>query len=305
MNQIETILDRIGNTPLIKIQNIDNQSKQRQIYSKLEYFNPGGSVKDRSVMAMVQEGIKSGKLTKDKIILDSTSGNAGIAYAMIGAVLGYEVMLCIPDNVSDERKKILNAFGAKLIYTDPLESSDGAIKKAKELVQEDPKRFFYPDQYNNMNNILAHYETTGVEILKQTEGKITHFISGIGTGGTIMGVGKRLKEHNPNIKVIAVEPDSPLHGIEGLKHMESSIKPGIYDEKFPDEVINVTTEDAQKMTKLLAKKEGLLLGTSSGAAMKAAIEIDYIENGLSVVLFPDGIDRYLTEKYWGTEELWS
>ena len=156
-----------------------------------------------------------------------------------------------------------------------------------------------------MNNILAHYETTGVEILKQTEGKITHFISGIGTGGTIMGVGKRLKEHNPNIKVIAVEPDSPLHGIEGLKHMESSIKPGIYDEKFPDEVINVTTEDAQKMTKLLAKKEGLLLGTSSGAAMKAAIEIDYIENGLSVVLFPDGIDRYLTEKYWGTEELWS
>jgi len=305
MNQIETILDRIGNTPLIKIQNIDNQSKQRQIYSKLEYFNPGGSVKDRSVMAMVQEGIKSGKLTKDKIILDSTSGNAGIAYAMIGAVLGYEVMLCIPDNVSDERKKILNAFGAKLIYTDPLESSDGAIKKAKELVEEDPKRFFYPDQYNNMNNILAHYETTGVEILKQTEGKITHFISGIGTGGTIMGVGKRLKEHNPNIKVIAVEPDSPLHGIEGLKHMESSIKPGIYDEKFPDEVINVTTEDAQKMTKLLAKKEGLLLGTSSGAAMKAAIEIDHIENGLSVVLFPDGIDRYLTEKYWGTEELWS
>ena len=192
-----------------------------------------------------------------------------------------------------------------MIYTDPLESSDGAIKKAKELVEEDPKRFFYPDQYNNMNNILAHYETTGVEILKQTEGKITHFISGIGTGGTIMGVGKRLKEHNPNIKVIAVEPDSPLHGIEGLKHMESSIKPGIYDEKFPDEVINVTTEDAQKMTKLLAKKEGLLLGTSSGAAMKAAIEIDHIENGLSVVLFPDGIDRYLTEKYWGTEELWS
>ena len=254
----ESVLDLIGDTPLLEIRKLPERLPAGvRIFAKLEGFNPGGSVKDRAALRMVQEGIRNGKLRPDKTILDSSSGNTGIALAMIGRVLGYSVELVVPENVSRERKQIIHAYGAKIVYSDPLEGSDGAIRLCRKILQENPDRYFKPDQYFNKMNPQAHYETTGPEIYRQTQQKITHFVAGIGTGGTIMGTGRYLKERNPNIRIIAVEPDDALHGLEGLKHMASSIVPGIYHENELDEKISVSTEDAYAMVYRLSQEEGI------------------------------------------------
>lgn len=293
-----TILEFVGGTPLVRIRNIIKK-KGVEIYGKMESFNPGGSVKDRPALWMIDDGIRKGELTKDKIILEATSGNTGIALALIGATLGYRVELCVPKNVSEERKKILRAFGAKIHYTDPLEGSDGAIKEATRIFAENNGKYFRPDQYNNPVNVTAHYESTGVEILEQTGGKVTHIIAGIGTSGTIMGIRKRVKEYNKNIQVIAVEPDCPLHGLEGLKYMATSIVPGIYNPFLLDRKINIGTESAYNMVKRLAREEGLFVGQSSGAAMVAAeLLANEIDEGLIVVIFPDSGDKYLSTRMW-------
>lgn len=297
--RVRNILDLIGNTPLVKLNNIVKDYKKVEVYAKLEWFNPGGSVKDRAALRMILDGERTGKLTKDKIILDSTSGNTGIAYAMIAAIKGYKVELVMPKNASEERKKILKAFGAEIIYTDPLEGTDGAIKEAHRRYMENPDRYFMPDQYNNPCNPLAHYESTGPEIILQTEGRITHFVAGIGTGGTIMGTGRRLKEFNKKIKVIGVEPDTSLHGIEGLKHMETAIVPGIFNEKFLDGIIKVKTEEAYECVKRLAREEGLLVGISSGAALAGVLQvIKDLDEGVVVTIFPDSGDKYLSSRLW-------
>lgn len=296
-----TVLELIGNTPLLELSKISSMvNKKVKIFAKLECYNPGGSVKDRPALRMIEHGLITGELTPDKVILDSTSGNTGIAYAMIGAVLGLKVELCVPANVTEERKKILKAFGAKVIYTNPLEGSDGAIMEAMRLYKNYPEKYFKPDQYNNPQNMLSHYYTTGPEIYRQTGGKITHFVSGLGTSGTLMGTGKYLREKlKDDVKIIAVEPSCPLHGIEGLKHMESSIVPGIYDRTFPDRTIFVETEDAYTWVRRLAEIEGILAGTSSGAALAGAVEIaSEVDEGIIVVIFPDGGDRYLSTRIW-------
>jgi cysteine synthase B len=263
--RVESVLDLIGDTPLLQIRKlVEGLPSDVRIYAKLEGLNPGGSVKDRPALKMVQEGIRAGRLTPEKTILDSSSGNTGIALAMIGCVLGYPVELVIPANVSRERKQIIHAYGAKIVYSDPLEGSDGAIRLCRKLLEENPDHYFKPDQYFNPMNSQAHYETTGPEIYRQTQETITHFIAGIGTGGTIMGTGQYLKERNPAIKVIAVEPDDALHGLEGLKHMASSIVPGIYHEEELDDKIAVSTEDAYAMVYRLSQEEGVLVGQSSG-----------------------------------------
>jgi cysteine synthase B len=270
-----------------------------KIFAKLEGINPGGSVKDRAALRMIQDGIESGKLAKGKTIIDSTSGNTGIALAMIGAVLGYPVELVMPSNVSIERKRIIGAFGAKVTYSDPLEGSDGAIRLCGRILEQDPEKYFKPDQYFNPMNPQAHYETTGPEIYRQTQAEITHFIAGIGTGGTIMGTGRFLKEKNPKIRVIAVEPDDALHGLEGLKHMASSIVPGIYHDRELDEKISVSTEDAYAMVYRLSQEEGILVGQSSGAAMHAAIQVARkLRSGTLVTIFPDFGDKYLSTNLW-------
>lgn len=294
-----SILEQIGGTPLLQIRRITAGLKGVEIYAKAEWFNPGGSVKDRPAYRMIQEGIKAGKLTKGKTILDSSSGNTAIAYAMIGAALGYPVEMVMPENVSDERKKILQAFGAKLIATDPMLGSDGAITEAHKICKANPAKYFMPDQYNNEFNPRAHYDTTGVEIWEQTAGKVTHFLAGIGTGGTVMGASRRLKEYNPKIQCFAVEPEDSFHGLEGMKHMASSIKPGIYDEKKLDGVIPVNTEKAYEMTRRLAREEGIFVGQSSGAALHCALELaKKIKTGVIVTVFPDGGDKYLTTRLW-------
>jgi cysteine synthase B len=295
----DDILAKIGDTPLLRLRRIKPSSSSVEIYAKAEWFNPSGSVKDRAIYRIIREGEKFGELTKKKTILDATSGNAGISYAMIGAALGYKVHLTLPLNANIERKRTLQALGAKLTLTNPLEGSDGAILKARELAEKNPDVYFYGDQYNNPANWRAHYETTGLEIIKQTDGKITHFVSGTGTGGTIMGAGRKLKEYSSQIKVTAVEPDSPLHGIEGLKHMSSSIVPGIYDQKFADNTIQVATEEAQKMVIRLAREEGLLVGPSSGAAIVGALRLAAkLQKGLLVAILPDGAEKYLSERFW-------
>ena len=291
----ESLLKCIGNTPLLGI----GQWGEVDIYAKAEWFNPGGSVKDRAALWIIEDGERTGQLTKDKIILDATSGNTGIGYALVGAVKGYDVMLVMPENASEERKEILRAYGAQMRFTDPLEGSDGAIMEARRLYQENPDRYFYPDQYNNPANPRAHYETTGAEIIRQTQGRVTHFVAGMGTAGTIMGAGRRLKECNAKIKVITVEPDSGFHGIEGLKHMETAIVPGIYDEGFLDGKIQVSTEDAYEMAHRLAREKGLLVGQSSGAAMAGALEVaGRIRRGVIVAIFPDSGNRYLSTALW-------
>jgi cysteine synthase B len=293
--RISHILELVGNTPLLRLGNIGREFPRVEIYVKAEWLNPGGSVKDRPALKMIEVAEESGELTKDKTILDSTSGNTGIAYAMIGSIKGYPVELVMPANVSEERKNIVTAYGADIIYTSPLEGSDGAQREAQRLKQEYPDKYFMPDQYNNPANALAHYETTGPEIIEQTEGRITHFVAGIGTSGTLMGTGRRLKEFNANIQIIAVEPEQPLHGLEGLKHMPSSIVPGIYDRKFHDDLIPIKTEDGYAMAERLAKEEGLFVGHSAGAAMFGALEVaSRIEQGVVVTIFPDGGDRYIS-----------
>jgi len=294
---MNNILDTVGNTPLIALKNITRSLNGVQVLAKAEYFNPSGSVKDRAAKAMILDGIKSGKLTKNKIIIDATSGNTGIAYAMIGAALGYRVTLCMPANASFERKKILRAYGAQIIDTDPLESSDGAFHAVQKLVAQSPEKYFYPDQYNNDNNWKAHYETTGVEILEQTNNAVTHFVAGAGTSGSFMGITKRLKSHKKNIKAIFMQPDSPFHGLEGMKHMETTIKPGFFDESVIDGRIEIGTEEAYEMTRRLAREEGLFVGVSAGANVLAAVRIaEKLPDGSVVVtILCDGGYRYMSE----------
>jgi cysteine synthase B len=293
-----SLLTSIGNTPLIQIHRMARHLKGVQIFAKAEWLNPGGSVKDRAGLRIIEDGEKSGQLTHDKIILDSTSGNTGIAYAMIGAIKGYGVELVVPANVSEEREKTLLAYGAKLIFTDPLLGLDGALLEAKRIYEKNPHRYFKADQYNNPSNWRAHYETTGVEILHQSRGKITHFVAGVGTGGTLMGMGRRLKEFNPDIRVFGVQPDNGFHGIEGLKHIETAIRPGIYEESILDGTTFVRTENAYEMAIRLAKEEGLLVGPSSGAAFWASLKLaESIDGGVVVTIFPDGGDRYFSTAY--------
>jgi cysteine synthase B len=296
----ESVLDLIGDTPLLELRKLAaGLPTDVRIFAKLEGFNPGGSVKDRAAVRMVQEGIRSGRLRADKTILDSSSGNTGIALAMIGCVLGYPVELVIPENVSRERKQIIYAYGAKIVYSDPLEGSDGAIRLCRKILEENPDRYFKPDQYFNPMNPQAHYETTGPEIYQQTQQKITHFVAGIGTGGTLMGAGRYLKEMNPRIKIVAVEPDDALHGLEGLKHMASSIVPGIYHEEALDDKIAVSTEDAYAMVYRLSQEEGILVGQSSGAAMFATLKLARkLREATLVTVFPDFGDKYLSTNLW-------
>ncbi|MCF6158400.1 MAG: cysteine synthase family protein [wastewater metagenome] len=296
-----SVLDRIGNTPLLKIDKIpaELRNKDVEIYVKAEWFNPGGSVKDRPALRIIEEAERSGALDHDRTIIDSTSGNTGIAYAFIGALKGYKVTLVMPLNVSDERKRIVRAFGAKTVFTDPLLGSDGAMLEAKRIVKEEPLKYLYADQYNNPANWRAHYYTTGREIWEQTAGEITHFVACLGTSGTLMGTGKRLKEYNPDIQVISVEPSTSIHGLEGMKHMATSIVPGIYDEHFPDRKIAVETEDAYTAIRRLAAEEGLFVGYSAGAALVASLKIAReIDKGLIVTIFPDRGERYLSTSFW-------
>ena len=294
------IIDLVGNTPLLGFRRITSELGARtRVLAKAEWYNPGGSIKDRAALSMVLDGERRGLLTKDKILIDATSGNTGIAYAMIGAQRGYQVKLALPKNASIERKQSLIAYGAELIFTDPTESTDGAQRYVKDLVDQNPKRYFYPDQYNNDANWRAHYETTAMEIWRQTEGQVTHFVAGLGTSGTFMGVTRRLKELNPAIKCYSVQPDGPLHGLEGMKHMATAIVPGIYDPSIADEQLEVATEDAHRMVLRLAREEGMLVGVSSGANMVAAMNVAaQAKDGVVVTIFCDSASKYLSESFW-------
>jgi cysteine synthase B len=292
-----SIVDLVGDTPLIRLRRIERDLEGVELYAKAEWKNPGGSVKDRPALRMIQEGIASGRLVSGKVILDATSGNTGIAYAMIAASMGYPVTLCMPENVTPERKRILRAYGAEIIFTDPLEGSDGAIRTAQQMNAAAPEKYFYADQYNNDFNWRSHYDTTGPEILRQTGGRLTHFVAGLGTSGTFIGVGRRLREVDSSIVLASVQPDSPLHGLEGLKHMESAIVPGIYDATLADEDVRVGTEEAYEMTRRLAQEEGLLVGISSGANLAGALKIAR-KAAVMVVVFCDGGERYLSERFW-------
>ncbi len=295
----------IGNTPLIRLRTITKDLPENvELYAKAEHLNPGGSVKDRAALAMILAGEQSGELIAGKTILDATSGNTGIAYAMIGAARGYKVALTLPANASSERKRILKLYGAEIIETDRMQGTDGAQIKAKELVKEFPDRYFYSDQYNNENNWKAHYETTAPEIWRQTNGRITHFLAGLGTTGTFIGTARRLKEYNPKIQTISMQPDSPLHGLEGMKHLETAIVPGIYDAKTADENTEVATEDAQEMTRRLAREEGLLVGVSAGANVFAALRIAEAskESAVIVTILCDGGGKYLNDSFWNEKQ---
>ncbi|HWX42196.1 MAG TPA: cysteine synthase family protein [Blastocatellia bacterium] len=289
----------VGNTPLLRLRHISAEAGDVEIYAKAEWFNPGGSVKDRPALSMILDGERSGRLTPNKTILDATSGNTGIAYAWIGAARGYKVKLALPRNASEERKRILTAYGAELVLTSPLEGSDGAIREARRLYAENPSLYFYPDQYNNPANWRAHYETTAPEIWEQTGGRITHFIAGLGTTGTFVGTSRRLKELNPEIKTISFQPDSPFHGLEGLKHLATAIVPGIYDSELADQNYEINTEEAHEYARQLGRREGLLVGVSGGAALACALQIARkIKQGVIVTIFPDGGDKYLSERFW-------
>src|SRR5436190_6575701 len=293
-----SILDLIGNTPLIRLSTFEAGLRNVELYAKAEWKNPGGSVKDRPALRMIQDGEKSGALTRDKIILDATSGNTGIAYAMIGAARGYRVRLCVPSNVTPERKQILAAFGAEIVFTDPMQGSDGAILRAREMHAAEPNVYFYVDQYNNAGNWRSNYDTTAPEIIEQTGGRITHFIAGLGTSGTFVGAGRRFREFNPAIRLISVQPDSPLHGLEGLKHMETAIVPGIYDPGLADEDIGVSTEEAFDLTRQLAA-DGLFVGISSGGNLGGALRVaKRSPDAIVVVIFPAGGENYLSERFW-------
>jgi cysteine synthase B len=297
------LTDLIGNTPLVEIRQLrEGISPGVTIYAKLEGFNPAGSVKDRAAWNMLRRGLDSGALCPGKTILDSTSGNTGIALSMLGAALGYPVELVMPGNVSDERKRIVAAYGARVIFSDPLEGSDGALLLCRELHEAAPEKYFKPDQYFNEANPEAHTLGTGPEIWKQTKQKLTHFVASIGTGGTVMGTGRYLKSVSPNIEVIAIEPDDAFHGLEGLKHMASSIVPGIYKEQELDRKLGVSTEAAYQMVYRLAAEEGLLVGQSSGAALIGALEVaSELKEGVIVTIFPDFGDRYLSTNLWLSE----
>jgi S-sulfo-L-cysteine synthase (O-acetyl-L-serine-dependent) len=304
-NQIapDSLLACVGNTPLIRIRRIASTVAPVEIYAKAEWFNPGGSVKDRPALNMVLDGERSGRLRPGKIILDATSGNTGIAYAMVGACRGYKVKLCLPANASPERKHILRAYGVDVVLTDPALSTDGSIEKARELYAANPELYFYPDQYNNDANWKAHYETTGPEIIRQTGGALTHYVAGLGTTGTFIGTARCLKEHNPAIKAISFQPESGFHGLEGLKHLPTAIVPGIYDPKLADENLWISTEESYKMVRRLAAEEGLLVGISSGAAMVACLRVaKKLSSGRIVTIFPDSGDKYLSDKFWEDDD---
>ncbi len=301
IGRANSVLDLVGNTPLMEITRLTAGllNPGVRIFAKLEGFNPGGSVKDRPAKNMLETGLAEGKLKPGKVILDSTSGNTGIALAMLGATLGYPVELVMPSNVSRERKKIVEAYGAKIHYSDPGEGSDGAIVMCRQMIEKNPERYFKPDQYNNEANSLAHFKTTGPEIWRQTGGQVTHLVAGIGTGGTIMGTGRYLKSQNRNVRVIAAEPDDAMHGLEGLKHMASSIVPGIYHENEIDEKISVVTEDAYEMVYALGQSEGILVGQSSGAAMVAVMKVAQpLREAIIVTIFSDFGEKYLSTNLW-------
>ena len=300
---VSTVVALIGNTPLLRLRHFERLCPGVELYAKAEWRNPGGSVKDRPAARMIADGIASGAFTPDKILLDATSGNTGIAYAMIGAATGHRVKLCVPTNVTPERKKILHAYGAELVYTDPMDGSDGAILEARRLYEEAPHKYFYPDQYNNDANWMAHYEGTGKEILEQTRGSVTHFVAGLGTSGTFMGVGRRLREfaqeHRRRVTLVSVQPESPLHGLEGLKHMETAIVPGIYDSTLADHDLRIGTEESYRVVRQLAADEGLLVGPSSGAALAASLTVaQQLSEGVIVTIFCDGGEKYLTQRFW-------
>ena len=297
-----SILDLTGRTALLHLRRFTAATPGVEIYAKAEFQNPGGSVKDRAAVAIIRDAERSGRLRPGGTILDATSGNTGIAYAMIAASRQYRVKLCVPASGTPERLRTLRAFGAEVVLTSAMEGSDGAIREARRLYREDPSRYFYADQYNNDANWRAHYETTAVEILEQTDGRVTHFVAGLGTTGTFVGIGRRLREHSPAIRLISVQPDSGLHGIEGLKHIETAIAPGIYDPSLADEDLRISTERAYALTRRLATADGLLVGVSSGAALAAALHVaERIREGVIVTVFPDSGTRYLTERFWQTE----
>ncbi len=294
-----SLLDTIGRTPLLRLERLGSATPGVEIYAKAEFQNPGGSVKDRAAAAIIREAERSGRLSPGGTILDATSGNTGIAYAMIAAARGYKLKLCVPGNVTTERLRTLRAYGAEVIVTNPMEGTDGAIREARRLYAAAPDKYFYADQYNNDANWRAHYETTGPEILEQTDGRVTHFVAGLGTSGTFVGTGRRLRAFRHDIKLISVQPESPLNGIEGLKHMETAIRPGIYDDRLADEDARVSTERAYALTRQLATEEGLLVGVSSGAALAASLDVAArLREGVIVTIFPDSGTRYLTESFW-------
>jgi cysteine synthase B len=297
------LLEKIGNTPLFRLERLVREFPGIELYGKAEFFNPGGSVKDRAGLNMILEGERSGQLTPDKILLDATSGNTGIAYAMIGAFKGYRIKLCLPKNASIERKHILRAYGAEMVFSDPREGSDGAIRLCREIYEADPERYFYPDQYNNPANWQAHYEGTAPELLEQTQGRITHFVACMGTSGTFMGVTKRFRRDVPLVRCISAQPSSGFHGLEGMKHMPTAIVPGIYDADLADENIWLETEDAYKMCRRAAQEEAMLLGISSGANLAAALQVarrlhENGEPGVIVTVLCDSAYKYLSDPFW-------
>ena len=335
----QSLLDAIGRTPLFRLSQMEQSLESVELYAKAEWFNPGGSVKDRPAARMICEAVSSGQLTHDRRILDATSGNTGIAYAMIGAALGYGVTLCVPANITQERKRILSAYGPEVIFTDPLEGSDGAIREARRRFAENSGRYFYPDQYNNDFNWRAHYDTPAAEIWEQTQGRVTHFVAGLGTSGTFVGAGRRLRELKPDITLVSVQPDAPFHGLEGLKHMKTAMVPGIYEPTLADIDLGVATDDAYAMTRRLARAEGLLAGVSRGAALAGALQVARARaqrggasvrglregvpgrssrhertgwsrpegpaaegSAVVVIIFPDGGERYLSETFWSEGE---
>ncbi len=297
-----TLVERVGNTPLVRLDRLGREFAPVEFYAKAEWCNPGGSVKDRPALSMIRAGEREGALRPGKTILDATSGNTGIAYAMLGAALGYAVKLCLPASASEERRRILHAFGAELVLTPGDEGSDGAIRRVRELYSSDPDKYFYPDQYSNPANWQAHYRTTAEEIWAQTEGRVTHFVAGLGTSGTFIGTARRLKERNPAIRCISLQPDGPFHGLEGWKHMPSAIVPAIYDPSVADENLEIRTEDAYRLAMRLAREEGLLASPSSAAALAGSLRVaaglPRDQRALIVTIFPDSGDKYLSERFW-------
>jgi S-sulfo-L-cysteine synthase (O-acetyl-L-serine-dependent) len=301
----ESLLDQIGNTPLLRLERVGQEFPNADFCAKAEWFNPGGSVKDRPALSMIQAGISSGELRPGKTIIDATSGNTGIAYAMVAAALGYPVQLCLPDSASHERKRILAALGAELVITPGDEGTDGAIRKVHEIVAGNPEKYFYPDQYSNPANWQAHYRTTANEIWQQTSGRITHFVAGLGTSGTFVGTTRRLKELNPAIRCVSLQPDASFHGLEGWKHMPTAIRPAIYDDTLADEDFPVSTEESYRLVKRVAREEGLLVSPSAAAALlgcfKVAAAIPKNTKAVIVTVFADSASKYLNERFWDEE----